>query len=126
MKHYYLKFTLIIGCLILWDCDKTTETVKHFDDYEFNTSIAGNGSFNIGHRFTINKEDYIEDQYDFVYYTKDLEERKFLIPGSLQNDHFPVYWREVHLPFKIIKKVKGDTLILIKNNKKIIFKRIKD
>ncbi|KFF19232.1 hypothetical protein IW22_16320 [Chryseobacterium sp. JM1] len=55
MKHYYLKFALIIGCLLLWDCNKTT-TAKNFYDYEFNNAIAGDRRFNIGHRFTINKE----------------------------------------------------------------------
>ncbi len=126
MKYCYLKFVLIIYCFTILSCDKKMATVRDFDDYEFNTSTSGEGMFNIGHSFTINQKDYINDQYNFVYYSKDLEERKFLIPGSLQNDSFPIYWREVHLPFKIIKKIKGDTLLLIKNKKKFIFNKIKN
>jgi hypothetical protein len=126
MKNIFLNFVLILCSVILLECSKKNVSVKDFDDYEFNILIHGNESFNIGHDFIINKEHYIEEQYDFVYYSKNLEERKFLISGSLLNDNFPIYWREVNLPFKIIKKIKGDTLILIKNNKKFIFKKIKN
>ncbi|MFY7815694.1 MAG: hypothetical protein ACOVRK_10975 [Chryseobacterium taeanense] len=99
---------------------------KDFNDYEFNTLISGQGTFNVGHAFTIDNTIYVEDKFDFVYYTKNIEERKFLISGSLGNDNYPVYWRETDLPFRIIKKANGDSLILIKNNRKFIFKRVTD
>lgn len=114
MKYYYIHLTLIFCSVVLLNCTKTKLAEKEINDYEFNTLISGQGSFNIGHAFTIDNNVYVEDDFNFIYYTKNIEERTFLIPGSLENDNFPVYWREVNLPFRIIKKVKGDTLILIK------------
>lgn len=125
MKHHHLQFVLLICDLLLLGCNKKTATVKNFDDYEFKSSIEGDGCFNIGHSFKINKEQYIEDKYNFICLTKDLEERKLLILESLKNDNSPIYWREVNLPFKILKKAKGDTFILIKNNKKLFSIKLK-
>ncbi|WPO84122.1 hypothetical protein SD427_07245 [Chryseobacterium sp. JJR-5R] len=126
MKYYYIYLTLMLCSLLFLNCNKTKVAERKFNDYEFNTLISGQGSFNIGHAFTIDKNVYVEDDFDFIYYTKNIEERKFLIPGSFGNDNFPVYWREVNLPFRITKKVKGDTLILTKNKRRFIFKRVKN
>ncbi|WP_144429006.1 hypothetical protein [Chryseobacterium sp. StRB126] len=97
-----------------------------FNKYTFNTVLKGEGTYNIGYEFDINKKYYADKEYNFIYYSKNLTERKFLIPGSLSNDEFPIYWGEVNLPFTIIKKANSDTLLIIKNNKEFIFKRIKN
>jgi hypothetical protein len=34
---------------------------------------------------------YKKKEYNFIYYTKNLAERKFLTPGSLTNNKFPIY-----------------------------------
>lgn len=113
-------------CAILNCRDKIGKDLPDFNDYSFNTNVDGEGSFNMGYVFSIDKKSYIEKEYDFIYYTKDLAERKLLIPGSLVNDEFPMYWREVNLPFKIIKRANSDTLVIIKTNKEFIFKRVKN
>lgn len=126
MKYYYTNLVILSCFLLFLNCNKTKMAEKDFNDYEFNTLISGEGTFNIGHAFTIDNTIYVEDKFDFVYYTKNIEERKFLISGSFGNDNFPVYWRETDLPFRIIKKANGDSLTLIKNNRKFIFKRVKE
>ncbi|MCT2407905.1 hypothetical protein NZD88_10175 [Chryseobacterium antibioticum] len=126
--NYYIFFLTLLGCILIFSCKDINEKgIRDFNKYSFDTAIEGEGSFNIGHVFNIDKKKYIEkNDYDFIYYTKDLTEREFLIPGSLTNDEFPVYWREVNLPFRIIKNSNSDTLIIIKENKKFIFKKVKN
>lgn len=125
--NYYTILTIIFCFLSLLSCtEKNDKNLRDFNDYSFDTTLEGEGTYAIGYKFEINKKWYANKKYNFIYYSKDLSERKFLIPGSLANDELPISWREVNLPFKIIKKIKGDTLILIKNNKKFIFKKIKN
>ncbi|MCQ9636991.1 hypothetical protein MP477_18765 [Chryseobacterium sp. WG23] len=125
--NYRTVLMIIISFFTTLSCkDKNGKDFLDFNDYSFNTNVDGEGSFNIGYVFSIDKKSYIEKEYDFVYYTKDLNERKLLIPGSLVNDEFPIYWREVNLPFKIIKRANSDTLAIIKTNKEFIFKRVKN
>lgn len=121
--------TIIILCFfIFFNCrDKKDESIQNFNEHSFNILIQGEGSFNIGYVFIIDNKKYIEkDLYSFVFYPKNLTERKLLIPGSLTNTEYPIYWRQVNLPFKIIKKVDSDTLLVIKDNKEFIFNRIKN
>ncbi|MDV7697041.1 hypothetical protein N6B72_08915 [Chryseobacterium soli] len=126
--NYHKAFLILLCSVFIFSCkDKNEKLIRDFNDYSFDTIIEGEGSFNIGYVFSINKKRYIEKkEYDFIYYTKNLAERKFLIPGSLTNDKFPIYWREVNLPFRIIKKSNSDTLIIIKENKRFIFKKVKN
>lgn len=124
----YVTIFIFITCIFLiFNCtDKNEKNILDFNKYTFNTVLKGEGTYNIGYEFEINKKYYAGKEYDFIYYPKDLTERKFLIPGSLSNGEFPIYWREVNLPFTIIKKANSETLLIIKNNKEFIFKRIKN
>ncbi|MDR6548764.1 hypothetical protein J2810_004857 [Chryseobacterium rhizosphaerae] len=125
--NYHRVLILLFSFFTALSCkDKKGKDLPDFNDYSFNTNVEGEGSFNIGYVFSIDKKSYIEKEYDFIYYTKDLTERKLLIPGVLVNDEFPIYWREVNLPFKIIKRANSDTLVIIKTNKEFIFKRVKN
>ncbi|MDC8099817.1 hypothetical protein [Chryseobacterium rhizosphaerae] len=126
MNYHKILVMVIPFCAILNCRDKIGKDLPDFNDYSFNTNVDGEGSFNIGYVFSIDKKSCIEKEYDFIYYTKDLTERKLLIPGSLVNEEFPMYWREVNLPFKIIKRANSDTLVIIKTNKEFIFKRVKN
>lgn len=124
---YPTIFIFVICIFFIFHCtDKNEKNIQDFNTYSFNTVLKGEGAYNIGYEFEVNKKYYAEKEYDFIYYSKNLRERRFLIPGSLGNDEFPIYWREVNLPFKIIKKANNDTLLIIKNNKEFIFKRIKN
>ncbi|CAH0173682.1 MULTISPECIES: hypothetical protein [unclassified Chryseobacterium] len=125
--NYRTVLMIIFSFFTTLSCkDKNGKDLLDFNDYPFNTNVDGEGSFNIGYVFSIDKKSYIEKEYDFIYYTKDLNERKLLIPGSLVNDEFSIYWREVNLPFKIIKRANSDTLVIIKTNKEFIFKRVRN
>ena len=122
------RIVLIVFCFFVnLSCgDKNSRNLLDFNDYSFNTTIEGEGTFSIGYEFEINKKWYANKKFNFLYHPKSLAERKSLVPGSLANDEFPIYWRQVNLPFKIVKKANSDTLIIIKNNKEFIFKRIKN
>lgn len=125
--NYRTALIIILSFFTTLSCkDKDGKDLRDFNNYSFNTIIEGEGTYGIGYEFEIEKHRYANKKYNFFYYTKSLAERKFLIPGSLANDEFPISWREVNLPFKIIKKANSDTLLIIKNNKEFIFKRIKN
>ncbi|MEG0925760.1 hypothetical protein [Chryseobacterium sp.] len=125
--NYRTALIIILPFFTTLSCkDKDGKDLRDFNNYPFNTNVDGEGSFNIGYVFSIDKKNYIEKEYDFIYYPEDFSERKILVPGSLGNTEFPIYWREVNLPFKIIKKANSDTLLIIKNNKEFIFKRVKN
>lgn len=126
MKYFSISIFIICVFLIFQCKDNDEKDIRDFNKYSFNTILKGEGTYNIGYKFDINKKFYADKEYDFIYYSKNFSERKFLIPGSLSNDEFPIYWREVNLPFKIIKKANNDTLLIIKNNKEFIFKRVKN
>lgn len=124
---YSTIFISILCIFLTFNCtDKNEKNILDFNKYSFNIILNGEGTYNIGYEFDINKKYYANKEYNFIFYPKSLSERTFLIPGSLGNSGFPIYWREVNLPFKIIKKVNSDTLLIIKNNKEFIFKRIKN
>ncbi|WP_394674589.1 hypothetical protein [uncultured Chryseobacterium sp.] len=126
MKKYHRIFISILYSFMIVGCHFKETELKDFDEYQFDVLIPGEGVFNIGHSFIINDESYINKQYNFMYYPRNFEERRLLIPGSVQNSGFPVYWREVELPFRIIKKAEGDTLLVIKNNSEFIFKKVRN
>ncbi|MDR6544280.1 hypothetical protein J2810_000302 [Chryseobacterium rhizosphaerae] len=125
--NYNIILTLIFCLFLFFNCtEKSDKNFRDFNDYSFNTTIEGEGTYGIGYEFEIKKQWYANKKYNFFYYTNSLAERKFLIPGSLANDEFPISWREVNLPFKIVKRADSDTLVVIKNNKEFIFKRVKN
>lgn len=126
MKYFTISIFIICAFLVYQCTDKNEKNIEDFNKYAFNAVLEGEGSYDIGYEFEINKKYYANKEYNFIYYSKSLSERKLLKPGSFGNDEFPVYWRGVELPFKIIKKANSDTLLIIKNNKEFIFKRIKD
>ncbi|SMC31378.1 hypothetical protein [Chryseobacterium sp. YR221] len=126
MNYHKILVMVIPFCAILNCRDKIGKDLPDFNDYSFNTTIEGEGTYGIGYEFEIKKKWYANKKYNFFYYTKSLAERKFLIPRSLANDEFPISWREVNLPFKIIKRANSDTLVIIKTNKEFIFKRVKN
>lgn len=126
MKNIITLVTIVSILFILGCKDKKDSNSLDFNNYSFNTIIKGEGFYNIGYEFIIENRTYINKNFNFIYYSKNLTERRLLIPGSLKNDEYPIYWREVNLPFKIIKKANSDTLLIIKDNKEFIFKRIKN
>lgn len=127
MKYYYIAFAILLASWILFSCsNKDDKKILDFNEYSFDTSISGEGLYNIGYEFNINGKYYANKNYNFIYYAKNLSEKKVLIPDNFSNNEFPIYWRETNLPFRIIKKANSDTLIIIKDSKEFIFKRIKN
>lgn len=126
MNKFYVLFIGLIFSFMTVGCHQKETDLKDFNHYTFDAEIPGEGMFDIGHSFMINDERYINEKYNFIYYPANFAERRFLTPGSLQDSGFPVYWREVELPFRIIKKAEGDTLRVIKDNREFIFKRIRN
>ncbi|WP_295200661.1 hypothetical protein [uncultured Chryseobacterium sp.] len=126
MRCYIIFTVLLCGLLIFFSCSNEKKDVLDFNDYSFNTDINGQGLYNIGYEFNINGKYYANKNYNFVYITKGLEEERILVPDTFTKNKYIIYWREVHLPFKIIKKADSDTLIIIKNDRKFIFKRLKN
>lgn len=126
MKNY-LIVAVLLATLFICNCsNQKDKKTLDFNNYSFDTTLDGEGLYDIGHAFTIDNNVYVEDYYDFIYYTKNIEERKFLIPGSFGNDNFPIYWRETNLPFRIIKGINSDTLIIVKSGREFVFKRVKN
>lgn len=104
-----ILFKLIL-CLILIGCNsdnKVDKNAKNFDDYSFNVLIEGEGSFGIGYYFYIDGVKYYEDiDRCFVLYPESLEEQKELMPNTLsyrKNAPYPIFWRDIKLPFRLIK-----------------------
>lgn len=120
MKKIKLIFFTILY-LSLVNC--LGDGTKDFNDYAFNTIIKDPNEFYIDYNFGIDGKLYANKTYDFIYYPKNNAEYKFLEPESQTEGVFPIPWRQVSLPFKIIKKINSDTLIVIKNNRIFIFKR---
>lgn len=124
-----MKFLFkITTCLILIGCNsdnKMDKDAKNFDDYSFNVLIGGEGSFGIGYYFYIDGVKYYENiDRCFVFYPKSFEQQKELMPYTLsyrKKDPYPIFWRDTELPFRLIKKAKSDTLILVRHNKKYFF-----
>ena len=119
----FCQSIFVIICLFLVNCKENDKDIRDFNDYPFDTMILGEGSYAIGYKYEINNVYYANKTYNFIYYPQDFMERKFLESGILTNSENPVYWRNVDLPFRIIKKANNDTLTVVKGGKKFIFKR---
>jgi len=127
MKYFIIFVILSASFWILFSCsNEKDKKILDFNDYSFDTILNGEGVYNIGYEFDINGKYYANKKYNFVYYAQTLSEKKILISDNFSNNEFPIYWRETNLPFRIIKKVNSDTLIIIKENRKFVFKRVKN
>ncbi|MBT2622740.1 hypothetical protein [Chryseobacterium sp. ISL-6] len=127
MNYYYAIIVVVLCILLTFSCtDKKDKSLRDFNDYSFDTLLSGEGLYNIGYEFNIDGKYYVDKKYNFIYQTQDLNNKNILIPNTFSNNQFPIYWRETNLPFRIIKKANSDTLIIIKDNKKFIFKRKKN
>ncbi|OPB84490.1 hypothetical protein BAS06_19730 [Elizabethkingia miricola] len=126
-KKIFCQSIFVIICLFLVNCKENNKDIHDFNDYSFDTVIP-NDWYGYGYEFKIDNLYYIDKTYSFYYHPQNLEELKFLLPGTIYADtsEYTLYWRYVNPPFRIIKKANSDTLILIKEGKKFIFKRVYD
>lgn len=127
MKYYIIFVVLLASLWIIFSCsNEKDKKILDFNDYSFDTTLNGEGMYNIGYEFNISGKYYANRNYNFIYYAENVSEKRILIPDIFSNNEVPIYWRETILPFRIIKKANSDTLIIIKNGKEFIFKRIKN
>ncbi|AJW63485.1 hypothetical protein VO54_02012 [Elizabethkingia miricola] len=121
--NYRTFFLIIVVCLFVFNCKENNKDIRDFNSYSFDTMLLGEGSYSIGYKYKIDNIYYADKTYSFYYHPQDFAELKFLKSGTLVNSEFPLYWRDVDLPFRIIKKANNDTLTIVKGGKKFIFKR---
>lgn len=127
MRVNLIIFTIFLGVIAV-SCNsrEIDKDAKDFDNFSFNTMIEER-SFGVGYYFTIDSvKYYAKTDNSFVFYPKDFKEQKQLQPNTLRFKNYPIHWRIVRTPFRLIKKRNNDTLIIIKNNKEFIFLKRKN
>lgn len=101
---------------------KKNPNALRFEDYCFDVEIKDE-IIGIGYYFEIEEKMYYQDvEKMFSYHPNNMEELKFLITdwrGKWYDSD--IAWRDVSPPFRIIKKKKSDTLLLIKEGKEFLF-----
>ena len=127
-KKIFCQSIFVIICLFLVNCKENNKDIRDFNNYSFDTMIPNDWPYTHSYKFKINNAYYADKTYSFYYHPQNLAELKSLLPGIIYVDvnEYSLYWRYVDPPYKIIKKANSDTLILIKEGKQFIFKRVYD